>query len=88
MITVTLHEADPFYFAGNEELAIIDVETNERRSIPVELPYPLSDESFALASDGTAIHFGAERIESRGMHETKRFEQSSAGPSPPWISVA
>jgi Tol biopolymer transport system component len=52
------------YFAGNDALAIIDVETNERRSIPVELPYPLADESFALAPDGTAIYFGAERIES------------------------
>ncbi len=52
------------FFASSDELAIVDVETNERRTIPIDLPYPLADQSFALAPDGTAIYFGAERIES------------------------
>ena len=52
------------FFASSDELVVLDVETKERRSIPVQLPYPLAERSFALAPDGTAIYFGAERIES------------------------
>jgi len=52
------------FFSHSGELVIIDVETKDRRSIPVDLPHPLAGESVAVGPDGTAIYFGAERIES------------------------
>ena len=39
-------------------------DTGERRVVPVDLPAPPSDTTVALAHDGSAIYYGALRIES------------------------
>jgi len=52
------------YFRSQGELVILDVQSGEQRSIPVDLPAPLADQSFAVAPDGSALCFGAERVES------------------------
>ena len=52
------------YFTQERELVVLDVETAERRVIPVDLPFPPADDIFALAPDGTALYYGAQRVES------------------------
>jgi len=52
------------YFTRDGELVVIDVETKERRVIPAELPFPPALEALAVAPDGTALYYGAERVES------------------------
>jgi len=52
------------YFTRDGELVVIDVETTERRVIPVELPFLPALEAFAVAPDGKALYYGAERVES------------------------
>ena len=52
------------YVTGGGELVVIDVETAERRSIPVDLPFPPENQAFAAAPDGTALYYGGRRVES------------------------
>ena len=64
------------FFSHSDGLVIFDVDTLERRAIPVDLPHPLAEKSFAVAPDGTAIYYGAERIESNvWMVQRDRQEQ-------------
>jgi hypothetical protein len=52
------------YFTMEGELVVIDADTGDRRVIPVELPLPPAHEAFAVAPDGTALYYGAERVQS------------------------
>ena len=52
------------FFSLEDELTVLDTETAERRVVPVELPFPPAKDALAVAPDGTAIYYGAERVES------------------------
>jgi len=46
------------------ELVISEVDSGERRVVPVELPLPPGLDVLAVAPDGSALYYGAERVES------------------------
>ena len=52
------------YFTLEGELVIIDVETAERRVIPVDLPLTPTQAAFAIAPDGKTLYYGGQRVES------------------------
>ena len=52
------------YFTRNGDLVVVDADTGDERVIPVELPFPPSEEALAVSPDGTALYYGAERVES------------------------
>jgi hypothetical protein len=59
-----LPEERVLYLTLEHELVVIDANTSERRVVPVELPFPPAEQAFAVAPDGTALYYGAERVES------------------------
>ena len=48
----------------SEGLVVTDVESGDRRLVPVDLPFPQNLPVVAVSKDGTAIYYGAERVES------------------------
>ena len=51
------------YFTTRNELVVVDIPTGARRVLPLTLPFPVADESTAIAPDGRTIYVGAEQIE-------------------------
>ncbi len=53
------------YFAKNgSELVVLDMATRARTVVPVRLPWPASEEAFAISPDNRTIYYGAMRSES------------------------
>ena len=59
-----LPDSQRIIFLSNGELVTTDVDSGERRVISVELPLPPGLAVLAVAPDGTALYYGAERVES------------------------
>ena len=52
------------YFAKNgSELVVLDMATRARTVVPVRLPWPASEEAFAISPDNRTIYYGASRAE-------------------------
>ena len=51
------------YFTTSDELVVVDIATRKRRVIPLPLGSRVNGESFAVAPDGKALYYGAQRVE-------------------------
>jgi Tol biopolymer transport system component len=59
-----LQDSQRILYLSKGELVVMDVDSGERREIPVDLPVPPALDMLTASPDGTAIYFGAERVES------------------------